>query len=81
MTSKNLKDLSNEELLKNEKALKTVTSILAGAISFLLVINIVLLFKNGFSAMTVIPIALLPIVIINFNSLKGMKSERISRGL
>ncbi|MBB2143894.1 redox-active disulfide protein 2 [Pedobacter sp. LMG 31464] len=81
MSKKSLSELSNEELLKNEKTLKTITAMLAGAILVLFIINIVLAFKKGFSALSAVPIALLPIVIINFSSLKEMKKEIKSRNL
>lgn len=81
MKNKGLKELSNEELLKNEKSLKTITGMLAGALLVLLIINIFLAFKKGFSALSVVPIALLPILIVNFGSLKEMKKEIKSRNL
>jgi hypothetical protein len=81
MSKKSLSELSNEELLKNEKILKTVTSMLTGAIFLLFIVNIFLAFKKGFSALSAVPIALLPIVIINFNSLKEMKKEIKTRNL
>ncbi|TKC07948.1 redox-active disulfide protein 2 [Pedobacter polaris] len=81
MSKKNLSELSNEELLKSEKSLKTITAMLAGAILVLFIINVFLAFKKGFSAFSVIPIALLPIVIVNLNSLKEMKEEIKSRNL
>lgn len=81
MKNKRLKELSNEELLKNEKSLKTITGMLAGALLVLLIINIFLAFKKGFSALSVVPIALLPILIVNFGSLKEMKKEIKSRNL
>ncbi|WP_316782541.1 redox-active disulfide protein 2 [Pedobacter frigiditerrae] len=81
MSKKSLSELSNEELLKNEKTLKTITSMLAGAILLLFIVNIFLAFKKGFSALSAVPIALLPIVIINFNSLKEMKKEIKARNL
>jgi hypothetical protein len=81
MSKKPLSALTNEELIKNEKTLKTMTGMLTGAIVVLIAINIVLAFTKGFSALSVVPIALLPIVIINFNSLKEMKAELKSRNL
>ncbi|RZK57782.1 MAG: redox-active disulfide protein 2 [Pedobacter sp.] len=81
MSKKNLSELSDEELLKNAKTVKMITSMLAGAIFLLFIINIFLAFKKGFSSLSVIPIALLPIVLININSLKEMKKEIKSRNL
>jgi hypothetical protein len=40
-----------------------------------------LIFKNGFSALTVIPIALLPILIININKWNQLKKEKTNRNL
>lgn len=81
MSKKSLSELSDEELLKNAKTVKMITSMLAGAIFLLFIINIFLAFKKGFSAMSVIPIALLPIVLVNVNSLKEMKKEIKARNL
>ncbi len=81
MKNKKLNELSNEELLKNEKSLKVVTYMLAGAILVLFAAGIFLTFRKGFSALSVIPIALFPIVILNLNSLKEIKTEIKSRNL
>ena len=81
MSKKNLSELSDEELLKNAKTVKIITSMLAGAIVLLFIINIFLAFKKGFSAMSVIPIAFLPIVLVNVNSLKEIKKEIKARNL
>lgn len=79
MKNNKLNELSSEELLKQEKSLKVITYTLAGMLFFLLIINIILTFKKGFNASFVIPIALLPIVIINLNTLKEIKKELNSR--
>jgi hypothetical protein len=81
MSQKPLSELSNEELIKNEKKLKTVTGMLTGAIFVLFVINIVMAFTKGFSATSVVPIAFLPILIINFKTLKETKAEIKARNL
>ena len=81
MNKKNPSEMSNEELLKTEKTLKPITYLLATCIVFLFALNIYLSFTNGFSASQVIPIALLPIVIINFNTLKEIKKEIVLRNL
>lgn len=81
MNSKKPSEMSNEELLKTEKTLKPITYLLATCIAFLFIINIYLTFSNGFSASQIIPIALLPIVIINFKNLKEIKKEKELRKL
>ena len=75
MNKKKLAELSDEELLKNEKNLKRINAMMVGAMAVLLVINIFLAFKKGFSALSIVPVALLPILIVNFSTLKEMKAE------
>ncbi|MBC6110220.1 redox-active disulfide protein 2 [Pedobacter fastidiosus] len=81
MTEIKLEELSNEELLKREKMIITVTYTLAGMLLLLFGLGIFLTFKKGFTALTVVPIALLPIVIINFGNIKKIKAERKLRNL
>ena len=81
MSTKKFTEMSNEELLKSQKTIKTVTSIFAGMLMFLIAINIFLAFKKGFSALNVVPVALLPIFIININTLKEIKKELNSRNI
>lgn len=80
MKSNKFNEMSTEELLKNEKSLKTVTYIFAVILTFLFIINIYIALHKGFSATQVIPLALLPILILNLNTLKEIKKELKSRG-
>ena len=76
MKSENLKELSVEELLKQQKTIKVVTGSLAGMLIVLLGLGIFLTFqKTSFAAFIVIPIALLPIVILNLTTLNKIKEE------
>ena len=81
MKTKKPNEMTNEELLKNEKTIKSVTYTLSGMLLVLFVLNIFLAFKKGFSALFVVPLALLPIVIINLNTLKEIKKEQGIRKL
>jgi len=81
MKDKKLNELSDEELLRKEKLLRMVSATLAGAIIVLVAANLFLSFKKGFSALHVIPVAFLPIVIINFTTLKEIKKEMKARNL
>lgn len=81
MTEVKLEELSNEELLKRERMVTTVTYTLAGMLLLLFGLGIFLTFKKGFTALTVVPIALLPIVIINLANIKKIKAERKLRNL
>lgn len=71
--------MSAEKLQQQAKTIKVVTGTLAGILLVLLVMAIMLSVKKGFSALVVIPFALLPIVIINITSLKQIKKELESR--
>ena len=76
MKSENLKELSVEELLKQQKTIKVVTGSLAGMLIVLLGMGIFPTFqKTSFAAFIVIPIALLPIVILNLTTLNKIKEE------
>lgn len=82
MSNKKISEMSNEELLKNEKTIKTVTSLLAGALFFLFAVTVFLnILKKEFNTLTVVPIAFLPILIININNLKEIKKEKVNRGI
>ena len=81
MKNKKLEEMTNEELLKYEKMVKPITYILGGALALLFGINIFSFFHNGYSALSIIPIALLPILIINLSNLKEIKKEKLKRNL
>jgi asparagine N-glycosylation enzyme membrane subunit Stt3 len=72
-------EMSVEKLQQQAKTIKVVTGTLAGMLLVLLVMAIMLSIKKGFSALVIIPFALLPIVVININSLKQIKKELESR--
>ena len=81
MKNKKSEEMTNEELLKYEKMVKPITYILGGALALLFGINIFSFFQKGYSALSIIPIALLPILIINLSNLKEIKKEKLKRNL
>jgi Flp pilus assembly protein TadB len=76
---KNFNEMTSEELVKTQKSLKTVTYLFGVVLLFLFALNIFLVANKGFSASNVIPIALLPIFILNMNTLKEIKKELEAR--
>lgn len=74
-----LTTLTLEELEKRAKTTKTATGMLFGIIIVQFVIGIYLTFKQGFNVFTVIPMAFLPMVFVNYASLKKIKAEIASR--
>lgn len=81
MKNKALTEYTNEELVSNEKKFKAITIMLGIAILLLFLSNIVITFKRGFSALNVIPLALLPILIVNINNWNQLKKEKANRKL
>ncbi|TCD02327.1 redox-active disulfide protein 2 [Pedobacter frigidisoli] len=81
METKKYEEMSNEELLKSEKMTSTLTYTLGGMLLVLFSLSLFITFTKGFTALTVVPIALMPIVLINLGSIKKIKAERKLRGL
>ncbi len=81
-TNNQLSELTNEELLKKKKTTKFVMGLLLGALTCLVVLNFVNIF-NGVQKWSVlgIPLALLPIVLVIYNSNKEIDKELKSRNL
>jgi hypothetical protein len=81
MKNKALTEISNEELLKNEKKMKALTAVFAGVLIILFATTILVTLKRGFSALVVTPIALLLLFSVTFNSWNELKKEIKSRNL
>ncbi|MFW0738579.1 MULTISPECIES: redox-active disulfide protein 2 [unclassified Flavobacterium] len=79
MSTKKFSEMTTEELLKSQKMSKTATYSFAVILLLLCIVNIYLVFKKGFSASQVVPIALLPLLVLNFKTLKDIKEELKSR--
>ena len=79
MKKKKFSEMTVEELIKTQKSFKTVTYLFGVVLLLLFVLNIFLVANKGFSASNVIPIALLPIFILNMNTLKEIKRELETR--
>lgn len=75
MKAKKPSEMSLEELLQKEKMIKAAIYSLI-ALNIILLIAVIFLFvKKGFSALFVVPFSMVPIIIINSNSLKEIKKE------
>ena len=75
MKTKPLSEYTTQELTQKLKALKTVTSIFAGTLIVLFAINLYQSIMNKFTALSIIPIALMPILVINIASISKVKKE------
>jgi hypothetical protein len=81
MKGKKPAEMTNEELLKNKKTFSAVTYTLAGMLGVLFCMGIYLSVTKGFSAISVVPIALTPIVVINIKAIKKINKEIKARNL
>lgn len=81
MKTKNLNEMSKDVLLKYKKTLESVPYIFAAALLMVFYITIFQFLKNGFTALSVIPIALLPLLIMNFSTLQEIKKETNNQNL
>lgn len=79
--TKPITEYTNEELISNEKKMKILTIMLMVAILILFFSSFYLTIKKGFSALSVIPIALLPFLIMNINNWNKLKKEKSDRNL
>ncbi|MGC4057974.1 MAG: hypothetical protein QM743_07605 [Chitinophagaceae bacterium] len=81
MKTRKPSEMSDEMLLKQEKAVKTGVYVLSVALLILLLIQIILLTRRGFTATIAIPFALIPIVLVNVRTHKELQAEIKKRNL
>ena len=74
-----LSELSQEDLLKKEKNLKAAGTVLGGMLLVLVAASVYLSYLQEFSVFTVLPVAFLPMFIINLGNLKKIQAEIASR--
>ncbi|WP_396194296.1 redox-active disulfide protein 2 [Flavobacterium sp.] len=74
-----LSQLSVEELNKRAKMTKTATIMFGVVLLLQFAIGVYLTLKNGFNVFIIIPVAFLPLMIINMSSLKSIKDELAKR--
>ena len=79
MKSKNYNEMSTEELVKTKSSMQVITYMLAAVLAILFVVNIIQFSTKGFKVSLIVPIALLPILLVNFSNLNKVKKEISSR--
>ena len=79
MKGQKLSEMSSEALLEQEKSVKVLTSMLAGALLVLVVTAVILSYKQGFTPLLIVPFALLPIVLLNLSNSRQIRKELDSR--
>lgn len=81
MKRKNLKDLSNKELLTKYRMLKGMTAVFTGALIALFFAVLYLTVRDGINLFIVVPFGFIPLLILNYTILKKLKTELNIRGL
>ena len=79
MKNQKLIETNTVELKKSAKSIKTITGILLGMLIVLFLLSLYITFTKGFTPLLIIPIGLLPIVIVNYNTINEIKKELKSR--
>ncbi|KOY87092.1 hypothetical protein AD998_13915 [bacterium 336/3] len=79
MTPEKLSKMKLQELEKQEKALRIATPVLGGLLVVMFVLSILLFIRQGFSAFSTMPVAFLPLLIVNIINLKKVRKEIASR--
>jgi len=81
MKNRKLTEISNEELVKEEKKAKSLTLVFAGILIVLFAVTIFSIIRNGFSALVATPVALLILLVVFLNNWNELKKEIKSRSL
>jgi hypothetical protein len=79
MQNQDYNGLTTKDLIKKKNALSTIAGALTGALIVLLVISILTTIKKGFTPLVIVPLALLPILIINYNQISTINKELKNR--
>lgn len=75
MKNNKLSNQTLEELQKNRKTIKVITTMLISALSVLLILCIYITLSKGFTPLLIVPLALSPIALLNLNSLRSIDKE------
>lgn len=81
MKNKLITEYTDEELISNEKKIKGMAITMTFLLVVLLIVLIILTIKKGFSPLLIVPIALFPLLVINFVNLSNLKKEKKRRKL
>jgi uncharacterized membrane protein YdbT with pleckstrin-like domain len=79
MANTPLNQLGIEELKKKASMLKVVVGIFSGMLILMTLIGVFLVTKQGFNVFAVLPIAFLPLLMVNLANLKKVNDELKTR--
>lgn len=81
MKNKLITEYTDEELISNEKKLKIMTILMMCLLVMLFAVLLILTIKKGFNPLLIVPLALFPLLVINFVNLSNLKKEKKRRKL
>lgn len=81
MKDKKFANISTEELQKKQKTIKLITGMLAGSLSILFFLTLYITITKEFTSLMIIPIALLPILLLNLNNISEINKVLKSRNV
>lgn len=79
MAQRQLSEMTEEELQKNVKMMTIAVAVIIVSIIIMLISAVYTYIKKGFTVTAVLPLAFLPIAIVNLTNLKKIKAELDSR--
>ena len=79
MKKQDLSNLSTDFLHKKEKSMKAITAMLAITLIVLFAVSLYMTIMESFTPLLIVPIALLPILILNIKSINNINRELGSR--
>ncbi|TDE47044.1 hypothetical protein E0I26_02855 [Flavobacterium rhamnosiphilum] len=81
MKTKRLTDLTEQELIIEQKKRKSISTSYSFIMGMMIGITVYGFIKNGLSFFSLLPIIFLPIFIMNWNNYKEVKNEIKSRNI
>ncbi|MBW2960681.1 hypothetical protein [Mesonia aestuariivivens] len=78
---KKLKNLSDEELIKEHKNKSIIFGIFLGLVTIMVISSIITIIKNKIIATTFMPLAFFPLLLIFWNGFKKVRKEKNFRKL
>ena len=78
---KPLAELDLAELQTKEKTLKTAVTVMGIFLAIMILVCAYLTFLQGFSVFTVLPVAFLPLFMVNIANLKKIRAKIASRAM
>lgn len=81
MSTSKYAEMSDEKIIKLEQGAKVIVIFFSVIMLIMTVATLYTTFKKGFNGLSVMPLAFMPIYLININSFRQIKKEKKNRNL